>query len=506
MIKRLLIPFLIILLVTVSMPGAAPVHAGGQRWSAWMYNPDNGQLLLLTDLMGGRPETLTLPMPAGYNKYPNNVAISRDWHYMAYVVTNTSTGRRMLNVYDRNMARVAFSYPLPVTIGDSLDFVANEFVFNETSTALAFSYSLSEQGWEVKVFNLAAAAGIPTLRHDNSAVQVARIDSRFTLPVVQRFVGTDVALTVIRLATEGSDRYPNYIWNITSGQITPGSAYPSLGIDTLATTGETISAASDSRFPTCGEPCSMFIVSNVLNVYDPSRNALFPFFNTADLSLFSPVFIQNGERILVTGSGRGEGGENKAAVIERNGNLVGYMPSGMAVGNAIGWQDGFLYMPPVVNPTGSPTLVVVNTRNGLERGTIAWQGDPGAQQLHLIYTPGNQPGTGPFAAWRQLAPTSVQANPPSNPNPPASTGTLTVGRAATVNTTQGDKLNVRSGPGRTFSIVTKLDAGTRVTLLEGPRSADGLTWWRIRTPSGAEGWVIESIVDQGVVIQTLIPA
>ncbi|MCC7448951.1 MAG: SH3 domain-containing protein [Anaerolineae bacterium] len=176
------------------------------------------------------------------------------------------------------------------------------------------------------------------------------------------------------------------------------------------------------------------------------------------------------------------------------------MPSGTAIESVVGWQDGFLFMPPVVNPSGSPTLIVVNTLDGLDRGTIVWRGTPGAQQLHLIYTPGNLQGEGPFTAWRQLAPAGVQANPP------ASTGGLIIGGAAIVNTTQGDKLNVRSGPGRTFLIVARLDAGTRVTLLEGPRSADGLTWWRIRTPSGAEGWVIESIVDQGAVIQTLIPA
>jgi len=504
MLRRTLISLLIVLLIVVSMPSNVPVKAGGQRWSAWMYNPDNGQLYLLTDLMGGRPETLTLPMPAGYNQYPRNVAISRDWRYMAYVVTNSGTGRRMLNVYDRNMARVAFSYPLPVTIGDSLDFVANEFVFNETSTALAFSYSLNDQGWEVKVFNLAAAAGIPTLRHDNPAAQAARIDAQFTLPVVQRFVGTEIALTVIRLASDGSDRWPNYVWNITTGQIAPGSAYPSLGTDTLQNTGETLSPASDSRFPSCGETCSMFFVSNVLTVYDPARNAPFPFFNAADLALFSPVFIQNGERVLASGNGNAENPQVKWMVLERGGNVMGYMPSGTDMNSVVGWQDGFLYMPSVVNPTGSPTLVVVNTRNGLERGTIVWQGPQGAQQVRLIPTPGNQQGAGPFAAWRQLAPTNVQPNPPANP--PASTGALTVGGAATVNTTQGDKLNVRSGPGRAFSIVARLDAGTRVTLLEGPRSADGLTWWRVRAPSGAEGWVIESIVDQGAVIQTLIPA
>jgi hypothetical protein len=44
-----------------------------------------------------------------------------------------------------------------------------------------------------------------------------------------------------------------------------------------------------------------------------------------------------------------------------------------------------------------------------------------------------------------------------------------------------------------------------VLLLEGPRSAGGFVWWRIRIPSGVEGWVVESVDDNGTRLRTLIP-
>jgi hypothetical protein len=87
---------------------------------------------------------------------------------------------------------------------------------------------------------------------------------------------------------------------------------------------------------------------------------------------------------------------------------------------------------------------------------------------------------------------------------PSSGGILAVGGQATINTTEGDTLNMRAGPGTTFEIVARLPDGARVTLLEGPRAGEGYTWWRIRAGS-AEGWVVESVDDRGTRLQTLIP-
>ncbi|MBZ0288691.1 MAG: tetratricopeptide repeat protein [Anaerolineae bacterium] len=70
---------------------------------------------------------------------------------------------------------------------------------------------------------------------------------------------------------------------------------------------------------------------------------------------------------------------------------------------------------------------------------------------------------------------------------------LAVDEKAVVYTTEGDRLNLRSGPGLTFDILDKLSRDTVVTLIEGPRRADGLAWWRVQTADGLEGWAVERV-------------
>lgn len=79
---------------------------------------------------------------------------------------------------------------------------------------------------------------------------------------------------------------------------------------------------------------------------------------------------------------------------------------------------------------------------------------------------------------------------------------LSVNDSPVVFTTEGDRLNLRSGPGLSFEIVDKLQRDTVVRLLEGPRKADGYAWWRVRTAEGSEGWAVERVETE----QTLQPA
>lgn len=58
---------------------------------------------------------------------------------------------------------------------------------------------------------------------------------------------------------------------------------------------------------------------------------------------------------------------------------------------------------------------------------------------------------------------------------------------------QGDRLNIRSAPDIGAAIVTRLSDGTQVQILDGPRSADGYTWWRVQTSSGAQGWAVDYV-------------
>ncbi len=72
---------------------------------------------------------------------------------------------------------------------------------------------------------------------------------------------------------------------------------------------------------------------------------------------------------------------------------------------------------------------------------------------------------------------------------------LAVNMAATVFASKGDHLNLRSGPGLSFDVLTQLDRDTPVTLLEGPRKNNGYNWWRVRTGDGTEGWAVERVED-----------
>jgi uncharacterized protein YgiM (DUF1202 family) len=78
---------------------------------------------------------------------------------------------------------------------------------------------------------------------------------------------------------------------------------------------------------------------------------------------------------------------------------------------------------------------------------------------------------------------------------------LRVDAPVVVYTTEGDNLNLRSGPGISFDIIAKLEKDSTATLLEGPRKADGYAWWLIRTPDGQEGWAVERADEE----QTLQP-
>jgi hypothetical protein len=56
----------------------------------------------------------------------------------------------------------------------------------------------------------------------------------------------------------------------------------------------------------------------------------------------------------------------------------------------------------------------------------------------------------------------------------------------TVRVTTG--LNVRTEPGTSGSKITTMAAGSTGTVLDGPVSAEGYTWWKISYDDGITGW------------------
>ena len=73
-----------------------------------------------------------------------------------------------------------------------------------------------------------------------------------------------------------------------------------------------------------------------------------------------------------------------------------------------------------------------------------------------------------------------------------------VGVNVIVTDVEPDELNVRNEPGtRGTEIVFRAPEGTRFTIVDGPRQADGLTWWRVQdTVNVAQsGWAASNYLD-----------
>ncbi len=74
--------------------------------------------------------------------------------------------------------------------------------------------------------------------------------------------------------------------------------------------------------------------------------------------------------------------------------------------------------------------------------------------------------------------------------PPPPTGGIAVGDTVAVDT---DALNIRSGAGTSASVIAVLSYGTQGTVIGGPQTASGYTWWQLRTAQGT-GWCAGSFL------------
>jgi len=108
-------------------------------------------------------------------------------------------------------------------------------------------------------------------------------------------------------------------------------------------------------------------------------------------------------------------------------------------------------------------------------GYIWWQ---------ISTTSGTGWSVGTYLAEQPVASTPTRTVSPTTTRTPTQTaGNITIG--GTVRVTQ--LLNLRSGPGTTASVIAVMPTGTIGTVLAGPQTATGRSWWQISTSLGT-GW------------------
>lgn len=538
----------------------APVGAQGDQWAAWLFDSGAGRMIYVTGTSGA-VDAVTLPLP-GETYTAGRVAVGYGGSPFAYVASS-SEGLARLMIVERD--RVLFQHELPLSFSDSLEFSAGSAPFATDDSAIALGYSLTGQGWEIIVQDLRSGTITHTLRSSDPLAMNNRLDSRFGVtPVIREFNASRVVFSLVLAGSEGAAYYQSFTWQLDSGQLIANDSYPALDADRLSFSGEVVMALPDERLPAAPDSFPIY-QANALHVFDPASGARYPFFYVTDLNLYHPRFIQNGEWVLVGGN-TAAGEQTIWMVIGRDGRLAGTLPSTVTMDSLWGLGDGFLYTTGGFSP-GAVTLVYAYTRPGLNAGAPVFISDAG-QMLEIAWAGDTTPVQSPAAttAWAQLAepvyvldaalsfvpalptgaplvqvvaptltvpplvvpslaPVTSFTNPstiaaplvaPSLTPPPVPPGqavvatpvfgaVLRVGGLATIQTTQGDKLNMRLSPTLDAPVIAQLETGTHVTVTDGPRTANGFIWWKLRASNGLEGWAVESVDDDGIRLQTLLP-
>ncbi|MGD2147234.1 MAG: SH3 domain-containing protein [Anaerolineae bacterium] len=86
--------------------------------------------------------------------------------------------------------------------------------------------------------------------------------------------------------------------------------------------------------------------------------------------------------------------------------------------------------------------------------------------------------------------------PPDGATPTASTG-IVIGGYVQIAGTGGDGLSLRSGPGANYARLAVASEGSVFIVVEGPTTAAGAPWWRIRDPENEEQvwWAIGNYLE-----------
>ena len=100
----------------------------------------------------------------------------------------------------------------------------------------------------------------------------------------------------------------------------------------------------------------------------------------------------------------------------------------------------------------------------------------------------------PAPTMTALPPAPTDPQPTPDPNIPVGSppGTFSIGAFISVSGTEGDGLRLRSGPGLEFNPRYLGLEGEIFRLDDGPRDADGYTWWLLVAPADEtrQGWAV----------------
>lgn len=496
-------------LMLVTGPLLAPLM-GGQlaaagSWSVWLYQQETGRLVHL--FPDGTPGvSLTLLLPPGVVEYPYELAISPDGTLLAACVTSPAEVTTIY-VYDLAAAKFRASYTVPDGRIEGCSLGRQPFSPDGRQLAFGLMHHYPDPAdprpdWEVIVMDTATGAVPGRLASTSPAVAALGRNYAGTCPIVTAFTPGMVAFAPIAWGTEGFAEYDSLVWQPDSGAVSLYGPYGKISLDYFGQ--ETIWIEVRDDFPV-GSPGDMpGHPFNVVMFAGSTGAAWQPIFHQSGAIVEQALYIEGGRRIAIRTSATPGGPPRWWALDRGSGSALLSIPE--AVYEVRGTPDGYVYMDPTGGPTGGPLLVEQRTIGSATGTYNLWTAEAGSFWQLLWVTPlAADPTLPPFPAVLPPLSPGLLVTPPAATPIPAVLPALTVGGAAMVHTTEGDRLRVRSGPGTDFPVQFELPDGTPVTLMSGPAAGSGYTWWYIRTLDGRTGWAVDGVPDAGGWLQTLIP-
>jgi len=506
----------IIMIGSISPTGAQDAAS----WSVWVYDASSGHAVQVDDA-GTIRNDLTLPVPDAYApesyRYSLGMAVSDDGTRLAYRLRGLDTDGFALvtvMVYDALTGEVLLQYNPPIAPNaDSFDIAPTVRLFSDNGGALAYAYATGDsaetQVWQMIVLDVFTGELTATLASSDEVIAVQDFglqETPFLLPSIHNYSGTQVDFTLFPYETGLNLPTDSFQWNVISGRVVLAQRYPTITSDVLMNTGEAVLPTVDERV---AYDDSYVPYLNALHVFRPDLGGRVPFFATTTVDIFDAFFVQNGERVALVGDSLldfsqvwllidRDGASRVLTNIRAQNDVLTHTP------------DGFAY----IIAGESPVLTHARTRTTDIEQTPLWIGRAGGDYSPVWSSP---PTDANYGAWAQLAPPIFAAQtilgtddgqgggvtpdqvqqPQGNPS-----GVLTVQGVAIINTTGGDRLNMRASPALTGEIIARVESGARVVIVDGPRASDGFVWWQVRLTTGLTGWVVERADD----VDTLIPA
>ncbi len=136
-------------------------------------------------------------------------------------------------------------------------------------------------------------------------------------------------------------------------------------------------------------------------------------------------------------------------------------------------------------PTPAPTRVLLSTFTPTPASQLAAPEESGSQ------APTGGGLEGETTASPIAQPTAAPTHPPAPTPAPATGGKFSIDQVVVVTGTGRDKLSFRAGPGTKYERLGVIKDGVKLTVVGGPKDANGHTWWRLKTANGQVGWAVE---------------